>query len=527
MNRLLRVLLLLWLCLSVFRPAICQVQRWQDTIQQRFPYSTMALFPLPSLGVLEGEWQDEAGTAYRIPFSFPGRASHTLKYKFQLECDPGEDLFLHFEGIAWQAEVIFNEKYLGLHEDPFAAWTIPIRAAWLADSGSVNRIEVQLSGGRWHRDYPEAFTGIFRPAYVLTADQLPFHTDPAPAPDSLHKRIAVVAPWYGESGVIFEESAAIRLLIPLLREGIGQIYFPFPADSRMKNLLIQSGMRLVTSIPDTAEVCFLNEYPAERGSLSGDRYFWLDPSGRRTYDYQSYFPLRPKPRLPVAAPRFLLVLLMLFPLLGLFAIKGISPHFFHSMDAVLFSPKLYLDTFSESTYANLGLVFLLISVKTVVMAAVLSLCVHYIQLEHQWNALNLIKDWSMISTVFYGAHTLPGIFLRSLLLMLAWMGFKYLFISFFGKIYGFRGMLIGMLNLDIVSAYPLVLLLSVPVSFMYFVPQVWGGIFGIFTLIVWMAYILRRLYVYFIGLDRLFMLSFGVKILYICAFNILPYMILF
>lgn len=520
------LLLCVWLLFSL--PGRMTAQTQADSLRARFPYTAMEFAPLPSLLELDGVWRDlNKKASVEIPFTFSDGLSHQLWYEFELNCEPDEEIYLLFEGIAWQAELILNQQYLGVHDDPFAPWIVPIQQEWLRTSGK-QLIEVRLTKGRRFADYPQSFTGIFRPAKLLTKDQLAAYQIPSTQPDSLHARIAIVAPYFGKSGYVFSEVAASKLMVPLLNEKIRQVYFPFSPGRKLYNLLRQFGIESVATLPDTTRLCAINAYPEEPGSISTHRYYWLDESGKRTTDYLSFFPnVSRLNRPPDIQYRGLLALMMLFPLLGLFLIKWISPNFFQSMTAILFAPKLHVDTFADSTFANLGLVFLLIAIKTVLMGIFLTLFIYYIQLEHQWEVLNVWKENSLISWIFYGAVSLPAILFRSLLLQLTWLTFKYVSIWIFGKLYGFRGMPLAMLNLDIVSAFPLILLLSIPLSIIFFGAKLWGGIFLGIIFIIWATYILRRLYVYYIGLDRLYMLSFGVKILYICAFIILPYIILF
>ena len=83
-----------------------------------------------------------------------------------------------------------------------------------------------------------------------------------------------------------------------------------------------------------------------------------------------------------------------------------------------------------------------------------------------------------------------------------------------------------MLNLNVVGAFPLIWVMGLPGAFLLFSDHIgqrssWAGILIGILLVI---YLIRQLYISYLGLEKLFAFSSGIKILYICGFNILPYL---
>ena len=152
---------------------------------------------------------------------------------------------------------------------------------------------------------------------------------------------------------------------------------------------------------------------------------------------------------------------------------------------------------------------------------------YYIQVENQWKLLNIFQDWSLASSMFYPGKRLQELLFMSLGFLVVWTLLKYMLIAFIGSVFRIKAIVARIASLDVWGSYPMILILPIPMSLILFMDQLWGGGMVILLLAFAGIYIGRQMYVLYIGLDRFFGFSSAMKILYICTFIIVPYMVWF
>jgi hypothetical protein len=81
-------------------------------------------------------------------------------------------------------------------------------------------------------------------------------------------------------------------------------------------------------------------------------------------------------------------------------------------------------------------------------------------------------------------------------------------------------------NLDVFAAFPLVVLPFIPASFIFFLEPHAGKVVMYIWLALFMVYSVRRVYLIYSGLGRLYQISGSLKFLYICTLEILPWLLL-
>ena len=469
-------------------------------------------------------WKDEMGNTLNIPFEREDQQSILLSHSFCLNDSIPDTAYLYFEGIAWVAELELNGKYLDVHEVSFDPWIIPVASQFLYDT--LNVLKVRLSLGERKEFYPRPFLGIFRPAYLLTASQIDSLQNPILPKVDDADTLCIIAPYFGDS-YAFDPYEASRIILPVHKRSINFVHFAFPPDREFRRYCQSLGLIEVEQIKTGNYLGLVNEYPYEPAVFRTKAEFWLDESGYRTANYGDLYPAEKSYRAVTDDEHsLLLVLIILFPLISLFLIKLLSRGFFSSQLAMLFKPKLFLEPSMEASLSNRGLLYILQALKALNGATFLSLLVYYIQNENQWQILNVFTDWSLINQIFYLSDTLFTIFMKSLFLLTAWTVCKQLFMGLIGVGFRMKGIGTAYMGLEIVRSYPLALILSTPIALILYLEKLWGGIMAIFLVLILLIYASRSVYVLFIGLDRLFSFSSAVKFLYICTFNVLPYIIL-
>ncbi|MEZ4772055.1 MAG: hypothetical protein R3D00_02655 [Bacteroidia bacterium] len=517
-----RLFLRILLLLMVFTKSLAFGQVSDDTLLARklYPYT---FFYTDYYQRLDSGWE-VGGRKEKIPFIFPlDHASFNCRFSMP-ECLP-EELYLYFEGFAWEGEVILNGHYLGFFAKPFESYSIRVDSQWLQTEN--NLLQLNLSKGKLYELYPQQFVGIFRSVWFLTKAQLA-EIGKSTMPEVVHAdTVAIVAPYFRTSGgYSFEEFPAAQNLQPLRKYGVRHIYFPFAPDRKFEAFCAQNGFIRVRSLEKASRICIVNACPWEPATYPWKFLPWLDINGNRTTDYGEFFPVKGySPSVFTGENRFALSMLMLMPLIFLFLIKLASPGFFYSLSGMLFKPKLYLDSSMESGGAQQGLLLLLHTFRLASMSAVLALGIYIISLHHDWQLLSLIREPSLMHQLFYKTSGFSLILFKSAAAVLGWFIVKHMMIVLIGRIFKIKGMTDGLLNLEIVGTYPIILMLPLALLAFLTAEGAGFGIIGVGLAVLGLIYYVRRLYVLFVGLNRLFGFSLGMKILYICTFNIFAYLI--
>lgn len=501
-----------------------QVRAWQGTWESRYPYT---LYQVHALLDLNLGWKTAEGERVSFPFIRPDsllQEEWVIQLNVDIFCALPDTVFMVVAGASWEVGLELNDRYIGTNTVPLAPWVVPLQREWLREKG--NRVRLIFGGGQRITDFPPPFLGLLEGVFLLDRDQLDHWSTPLLPVDPSADSVMVMAPYFGKAGLAYSEKGATALLLHVEQQGISHVYFPFPAPRKFRALLAEAGLRRVDSLRQGMKIAMLNAYPHTQGDFHFPESFWLDPLTHRRASYGLWWGFGEKSN-GTQAPALTggLVLLMLFPILALTLIKLLSPQFFQSSNKLLLKPGLYLDLISEFSSGNVGIVLLLVLIKILSLAACVTLWVQYLDLNNQWDGLNLITDQSLMFQWLYGVSSLGGIWGRVMLGFLLIFAFKITLIQGLSRIFRIRAMLSNSMDLEIIGAYPLVMVLPLPVAMMFFISAGGQSAFLIFLASLGAVYLLRRLFVAFIGLDQLFGFSLGMKILYICALDIVPYLI--
>ncbi|MFN0203198.1 MAG: hypothetical protein ACKVTZ_16850 [Bacteroidia bacterium] len=473
-------------------------------------------------------WMQE-GKQYNIPFQVKGKSKVELLHYFDLPAiEKTQKLHLYFEGIAWKIEIKLNGKFVGTHYRPFETWSIPINAEWLREKSNLLEVVLTTTTKEHLSLYPKPFLGIFRPCYLVTDRQLKglLESHLKNAPTAPSKTVGIIAPYYGKNGYIFDKETAIRFLLPLKKQNIQHIHFAFPADKNLKELCALLDFVEVQRLTPNQPVCWINAYPYETSYFPFTEQFWLNENNYRTMHYGSIYRYTPTEIRPVLTRHpFIYVLLVLFPLVGMFLVKLLNPGFFYDLLEVLVRPRMQLDSFMDATTGNRGLFWILMILRVIILSIFLTLVIHYVQNHNQWHLLQTFNKHGLLEKIFYPKLGLLQYFIKSLILISAWAAARLFIIRFFSSPFRINNMYEGIVNLELISAYPMVFFLPLPLIFMNNAGYQWHTFFWWLQGIILIAYLSRQIYIYYTGMDRLFKLSNSVRLIYILVFVILPYII--
>ncbi|MEO1213331.1 MAG: hypothetical protein AAFY45_07400 [Bacteroidota bacterium] len=484
--------------------------------------------PLFQFDKLSKKWKEPNGAEWEVPFQFEETDPRSLRYDFRICTGPQDSVYLYFEGLAWDAELEIDNIYLGTHHDPFKPWIVALASSWV-DNKKV-QLQLSLSTGSTHPNYPKSFMGIYRSVYLLGQEEKEKLTRDILPASRQADTLAVVAPYYQEGSYIFDPAKAAEALLPAYERGIRDIYFPFSAGRELQAFAKELGFKETKEYDPALNYALINKYPFDRSSFTFANRFWLDESGRRQSDYmvfvageRSFF----EKWSPILDRSTFLILLILFPIISLFLIKLANPGFFYGLLGLLINPKLYISSSTEvAAFSNQGLLYILHLLSLCNVAVWLSLGIYYMQSINYWEFLHIFREESLLGLLFNEEDSLFVIFSKSFSLMLSWFVLKQILLGFLGGIFRIKGMRLEILGLEIVADYPLILLLSTPFALFLFMDSFWGRALFFLAIFIALIYYVRTLYVLYVGLDRLFSFSYTVKFLYICSLNVIPYFIL-
>lgn len=482
---------------------------------------TQGLEPLQSLS---GTWLDEEFHLCQVPFWDSTAAPHLLSRRFTLSPQPAEPLWLAFEGVAWNASITLNGRLLCLISDPFAFTLVPLDPSWLTTEGS-NLLEVEMNAeGPLREWYPERFTGIFRPVWLLHG---PLRAGPAPQALPADK-VLVLAAWSELHGPMDDSLRFEQMLGEIAASGQHAVVPAFAFSSQQLAQLGAHHLSLAAPPDEWDQLAFYNYWPARRASLHSATPFWT-VAGRRSQFFGHYVPMERLQRAPAQPLNHLAVFFFIaLPVLGMALMRAASERIYDSLIQFLTKPKIFLEMITSSKFMGQWESWLMNLFRIALSALFTALVLYYVTLYHQWGRVNLLSSESLVyQFLSSGYASLYYLFLMAMLWLVVINLVKHLVLSFAGQV--FRG---GTLNstvvsLDIFASFPLNLLMLVPAVFLFFADAGWEvvpvvtlcGLYGLF--------VLRRLVTLYQGLGRVAGVSGSAKILYICAFEILPWLILF
>ncbi|GAB4404143.1 MAG: hypothetical protein OHK0039_04160 [Bacteroidia bacterium] len=469
---------------------------------------------------LDGPWVDADGRVWRVPFEVGGQTE--ARFTYRLPDSLPDSLLLHLEGLACEAELWLDGSYLSWYPGDLRPQTVPLPV-----DARRRSITLRCRQGSGYPFAPRSAPGLPRPLSLITPAQRAALERPLLSRQRFADTLALVAPYFGRHGLAFDEHQALRILYPLREQGIGQIYFAFEPDQQMQALCAQMGMVRVDSLLPGILVFPVNAYPYRRGHLPQALPFWFDTAGYRTpyYGDATHWGAWYRATAPSGGASGLMVVLALLPLLSAFVLKTLSPTFWYNQQSLLFQPKLYIENTYDASFTQTGLPGFLMLLKVLNLAAALTLVVWYVGQHQLWHVTGWLRGTSLVETLYLRADSIGAIYLRSVLLVGGWVFVRWVLMQLIGGLFRIKGLAAGVTELNISGSYPVVLLFPLPGALLVLGERavlpvlVLGGLlFGV--------YWVRRIYMLFLGLGRRFMFSTAMKFLYICAFNIGPYLFL-
>jgi len=454
--------------------------------------------------------------------------SYTLQKQFFLPDSLPDSLYLWVGRYAWELEVILNEKYLTLEREPFQDVFLYVEKAWLRTG--ENRLSLRLTFLEGFTHSPRPVLGIWDGIGLIEARDLENFYLPKlkPSPPRPPK-VALLAPYYGDSAYTFDEFEAARILLPLVNQKIRDVYFWFEPDRRLLAMCQKMGLRRTKEIPQGQTVAAINAYPFDPVYHGRPHRFWLDPQGKRnTYygEFETWEDKKVRSQELSSVDENWLILLALSSFLSLALIKLISPAYFATFASLWMGKTTRNDISGENINSSTLLNLILNLIRLVGQTSWLALGLYFLQHQNLWYlSRQLFSSESLFASVFSGKESLSAFLYKVAVILLIWQGVKLLAWSTLGRIFMKKQMAARSFSLEVRSDLPPMLFLALPWIIGLYAIDEGGRILVIAMIILSALYALRKLIILFSELGRIFNFSTGMKILYICSLNVLPYLI--
>lgn len=474
-------------------------------------------------------WLEE-GNQYSVPFQITKKEKIEIVRYFDLSAlikNGNKELYLYFEGVAWKTELKLNGKFLGTNNKPFDTWVIPIQTEWLREHDNLLELTLKKSELPTEKFYPKPFLGIFRPCYLvdnkqLAKLQLPHISKVA----TTSKTVGIFAPYYQEKGFVFDRFEAIRTLIHLKKENIYHIYFLFEPSKELKKLCSDLGFTQVAKLNENQKVAWLNKYPYSPDDFTFSEQFWLDENYFRTAHYGMNHRFdSDEIHTEQHDTSILYILMILFPLLGMFIVKLLNPGFFYAFQEILIRPRWQMDNFIDATLSNQGLQSILFLLKIVIISIFITLMIDYVHLHNQWHIIETLNKNGLFRWWFNDRGALYHYFVKSLIIVGAWAAFRFVLIKMIASPFRVNQMYEKMLNLELMGSYPLLFIMPLPLVFLQFADYPYHDFLWFMQWLLILVFLARQIYIYYIGMDKMFKMSNAIRIMYIIVFILLPYIV--
>ncbi len=496
--------------------------------QQHLLWPDDRLFPEALANITAG-WATDLGERVVFPWRAEGQEEQVFYRMVQLEDTvlsglDADTLYIWIEGVAWEAEMVINDQFWGVKKCRGDAWMmgIPMKI-WR--QGNI-RLSMTLRLAPAEPMSPKPALWITPPILLLTPEQAQVYQLPALPQVLTADSVAIVPAYYRTSGWDFDGLEALLTLQPVLDLQIKHIFFPFPADRRLRKLCAFYGLTEVAQIPRQGRVIWTAWYPMASGMSPIPEAYWLDRNAYRTQNYGVWLSLDTLVQLPgEPAGRESIVFLLLGLLLFLLFIRMVFPGMYQLQMSWLWPGRWTAEAVGDLAASLPGPLWLWILARWILWTSAISLMIMMMKDQGLW--LNLRPEvtpgiaWNWMSE----GQSIGGLMLRGFLLLALMDLLRYILASATAFAFGISQFTLAVVRLDMLATFPVIYLIGLPWAATILYPEygvmgAWlGGILLVFHL-------LRLTLATRAGLQQFYGFSTGAIFLYICSLKVLPYMIL-
>ena len=478
---------------------------------------------------LDQNWTGTDGKVIENPWFQPENRDFQLNCHFFLNLpdslSPDLPTHLYIPPVTWTVEIRLDGKYLYLHEVPFGNLLLPLDSELILPGPHVLALSFKVSGSL-ARFYPTPFGGLLgvpqlvKPNPNACPPLLPDLSDP----DS----VLFYAPWSADAGYQPDPSRFVNDLYRIKANGIKEIAFVFPPPSVYLEIMAKKDLKLASESHPYKRIAFFNDYPVanlpsdvlflpwtgSRGEVKNNFGVWVNMGSGKLVWRQDF-------------NNFAVIFFLLSGLAGIVAIKILSPRLFEGMLEYLTKSRIYFDLVKNQKLVSDIELILLNLFNLAIQAGSFSLLFYFLKCTGQTDWLNILTENSLLHRLVSNYElSLYGVFILLFLFLVLIYALKYGFISMIGSVFRLQYFSKMMQGLVVYSSYPLNFLLLAPCGFFFFldIGNVHFAVIGWVVILV--LFFIMRIYAIWAGLEYLMGFRTSLKILYICALEIIPLLFL-
>lgn len=485
-----------------------------------YPYSTefkqsVSIQGYELLLSLNGYWNTAEGLAYPVPFISDQHSMLELSYMISLPANIPDTIFFYTQGLGPSFSIYLDDKllYYSLHSRKNLWLPIPRR---LLKNASTLKIMLQRES-YLASTATRSWFGLYHPLYLLrrNCDTIPsLHADSYLPVRAVQDSIIIFSTLNSSYGFHPDSLWFRNQLLHLRQAGYRSVFFTEPLDEFLWPIITESEIYVILNIPKTAKVAYYFQYQDSSRS-------WLNSKEQKTIYWGKFFD-QIHQKQEVIAPtydsqislfqRSKYVIQLLIVLLILTALRIYSAKLFSTLHSFWLTPKeLYSQLLDTQKLRNNGIVFF--GLAKIPLVAI---------------GLGLIQEQLSMRFGLLMWHYSTAILWFVLLLGYAiYYGSKFSTIFFMAHIYRKRYLSQMGTGLDLAAGFFTWELMLLVALASYIVAEKVQNLLVLVWLGLLIFHIFRRLYLINSILGNYFQLGYLARMLYLCGFEILPWLLLF
>lgn len=473
---------------------------------------------LKALKNLNGIWKTPSDEIYRVPFVEDEKKELILRKEFFFKNPIKDTLFLYFEGISWEAAIYLNGKLLSIHTHPFNEILIPIPPQLF--NIQWNWIEVHLKKFTNQTDqwWIPSYIGIHKSVFLLQKDQ------PKKIIQNAYLKtdsVLIYFPLSSQFKYNISEKDLKRDLEFMKTMGVKAIYIPYSIPNLVKKHLNNVDIYLVDDYRKAKYIAIYRSH-----SETSEYPFWLKENNEKSNFLGKYVAIDnnqlfktaselSKP-LIVFCGLIVLVLLLIFRIVNFENYKNLW---------ILFPSIRKLQSMVQDPHLINSLSLNYISlVRLIIKSLVISLFINQL---HSTDNLKILNFWHKNNTIYnfskeYG-DSVGDSFLMVFIFLLMVNGIKIIVWQFVEWVYNLRGYRNKNLIIDVYGEMPFLFYAFLGLIAMMLV----GGYFWLSILVLSFLFtIIKRIYFVVRIYNLNYKIPFSVIFFYLCALELLPWLLI-
>jgi hypothetical protein len=470
---------------------------------------------------LNGPWVANAGVIRNVPFWETDIDKLVMRRNFKV-VDTFSNLCLYFEGIAWTAEIYLNGKLIIIYNQPFKPLILPLDNEWLSPVQNELKVVLTTQGKDTEWKHRRAL-GIHRPVWLLNGtDSLKDISCLAYSFD--HDSVVIYNPGSATSLYHVTDDVLKRDLHILSAQPVRTVYFPAEPSRNVQAAFAKAGFKRAFKLQDNNIGIWYYDWPRQPGHFLNPDVFWFQHDYYATPALHSWHSISDAKTCNRKQDNFIILIIMLFPLLGLIILKLSNNQVFNAMPQWLVRDRLELELIADRKFLRSGQALMMTLNFLLILAASFTLMMYFFDANcFQGLDADAKDDSSIIGfLLFNGLHPVIQ-FLYVFAFLLIVLLVKWMFLQFISLIFRKQFLAGVYLDLQVLASFPFNIILLAFSVYMFYV----GGNhvnlllnigIGLFSILLF-----RQSWMLFRGIYQLYHFHPLLIFLYICAFEILPW----